>query len=152
MPEALSYELHKLTARLNNAADGLLRREAGVSYARFLALFAVRETGGSQRDMARWLGLTEPSTSRMVGVLVADGLLTATRTAGAGNRRQLQVTEEGARLVQRCSQMLEDRFAELVGRSGVPYATYQRYTRRLLAQLDRDQQDASTRSGAHEHA
>ncbi len=152
MPEALSYELHKLTARLNNAADGLLHREARASYSRFLALFAVRETAGSQRDMARWLGLTEPSTSRMVAVLAADGLLTATRTAGAGNRRQLQLTDEGARLVERCSQMLEDRFGELVDRSGVPYATYQRYTRRLLAQLDRDQQDASTRSGAREHA
>lgn len=147
MPEALSYELHKLTARLDTAADGLLRLEAGVSYSRFLALFAARETGGSQRDMARWLCLTEPSTSRMVGVLAAEGLLTATRTAGAGNRRQLQVTDEGARLVERCSQMLEDRFAELLGRSGVPYATYQRHTHQLLAQLDSEQQDASTRPG-----
>lgn len=139
MPEALSHELHKLTARLDNAADGLLRRQAGVSYARFLALFAVRETAGSQRDMARWLGLTEPSTSRMVGVLAADGLLTATPAAGGGNRRQLQLTDEGARLVERCAQMLEDRFAELVRRSGVSYASYQRQTRRLLAQLESDQ-------------
>lgn len=142
MSEALSYELHKLTGRLDSAADGLLRRDAGVSYSRFLALLAARETGGSQRDMARWLGLTEPSTSRMVGVLAADGLLTATRTAGAGNRRQLQLTDEGARLVERCSRMLEDRFAELLARSGVPYATYQQYTRGILAQLDSDQQDA----------
>ena len=87
----------------------------------------------------------------MVGVLAADRLLTATRVAGAGNRRQLQLTNEGARLVERCSQMLEERFAELVERSGVPYATYQRYTRRLLAQLDSDQ-GTSTRSGAGEHA
>lgn len=151
MPEALSYELHKLTARLDNAADGLLRREAGVSYARFLALFAVREASGSQRDVARWLGRTEPSTSRMVGVLAADGLLTATQAAGDGNRRKVKLTDEGARLVERCSQMLEERFAELVDRSGVPCATYQRYTRRLLAQLDSDQ-DTSTRSGAREHA
>ena len=148
MPEALSYELHKLAARLDGAADGLLRREAGVSYSRFLALFAVRETSGSQRDVARWLGLTEPSTSRMVGVLAADGLLIAARVAGAGNRRQLQLTDDGARLVEQCSQMLEDRFADLVRRSGVPFATYQRDTRRLLAQLDRDQQEAATRSGA----
>lgn len=148
MPEALSYELHKLTARLDSAADGLLRREAGVSYSRFLALFAVSETGGSQRDIARWLGLTDPSTSRMVGVLAAKGLLTATRTAGAGNRHQVNLTDEGVRLVERCSQMLEDRFAELIGRSGVPYATYQRYTRRLLAQLNRDQQ-ATSASGTH---
>jgi DNA-binding MarR family transcriptional regulator len=152
VPEALSYQLHKLTARLDHAADGLLRREVGVSYSRFLALFAVQETGGSQRDMARWLGLTEPSTSRMVGVLAADGLLTATRTAGAGNRRQLRLTGEGVRVVQRCSQMLEDRFVELVRRSGVPYATYQNYTRRLLEQFDSDQLDVSTRPAAREHA
>jgi DNA-binding MarR family transcriptional regulator len=150
MPEALSYELHKLTARLDHAADGLLRGETGVSYARFLALFAVRESSGSQRDIARWLGRTEPSTSRMVGVLAADGLLTATRNAGGGNRREVRLTDEGARLVEQCSQMLEARFAELVDLSGVPYATYQRYTRQLLSQLDRD--DASTWSAAREHA
>ncbi len=148
VPEALSYELHQLTARLDSAADGLLRREAGVSYTRFLALFAVGQTGGSQRDMARWLRLTEPSTSRMVGVLAADGLLEVERKPGAGNRRQLQLTDDGARLVERCSHMLEEWFVELLARGGVPFATYQRHTRRLLAQLDSDQHEAATRSGA----
>ena len=152
MPEALSYELHKLTARLDNAADGLLRREAGVSYARFLALFAVAETGGSQRDMARWLGLTEPSASRMVAVLAAEGLLEVERIPGAGNRRQLQLTDDGARLVERCSQMLEEWFVDLVARSGVPFAAYQRHTRRLLARLDSDQHETATRSGGGERA
>jgi DNA-binding MarR family transcriptional regulator len=146
--ETLSYELHKLTARLDSAADGLLRREAGVSYARFLALFAVAETGGSQRDMARWLGLTEPSTSRMVGVLAADGLLIVGRIPGAGNRRQLKLTDDGVRVVERCSHMLEERFVDLLARSGVPFATYQRHTRSLLAQLDSDQHETATRSGA----
>lgn len=148
MPKALSYELHKLTARLDAAADGLLRREAGVSYARFLALFAVEQTGGSQRDVARWLGLTEPSTSRMVGVLAAEGLLEVQRIPGAGNRRQLKLTDEGARVVERCSHMLEEWFVELVARSGVPFAAYQRHTRRLLAQLDNDQHEAPAGSGA----
>jgi DNA-binding MarR family transcriptional regulator len=148
VPEALSYELHKLTARLDRAADGLLRRDVGVSYSRFLALFAVSETGGSQRDLAQWLGLTEPSTSRMVGVLAEEGLLKVTTVAGAGNRRQLQLTEDGARLVQRGCRLLEERFADLVERSGVPFVAYQRYTRRLLAQLDADQQAALEPAGA----
>jgi DNA-binding MarR family transcriptional regulator len=143
MPDALSYDLHKLVARLDVAADQLLRREVGTSYSRFLALFAVRETGGSQRDLARWLGLTEPSASRMVRILVSDGLLSAVRTAGGGNRRKLQLTEEGARLVQTCAEMLEGWFAELVERSDVPFATYQRHTRRLLTQLDNDQHGAA---------
>src|SRR6516165_6263966 len=140
MQTALSYELHKLTARLDRAADGLLRSDAGVSYARFLALFAVSEGVTSQRELARWLGQTEPSTSRMVGVLGAEGLLSATTVKGTGNRRRLQLTETGNELVDRCGRLLEGRFEDLVKRSGVPYAAYLRHTQRLLSQLDADQQ------------
>jgi DNA-binding MarR family transcriptional regulator len=136
VPPGLSYELHKLTSRLDRAADELLRRERGISYARFLALFAVGETNGSQRDLALWLGQTEPSTSRMVTVLVDEGLLEVTRLEGAGNRHQLRLTTSGAQLVDRCGELLEGRFEELVRRSGVPYDAYQRHTRRLLHQLD----------------
>jgi DNA-binding MarR family transcriptional regulator len=148
MPAALSYELHKLTARLDRAADGLLRSHAGVSYSRFLALFAVSEGAVSQRELARWLGQTEPSTSRMAGVLAEQGLLSATTVAGAGNRRRLRLTESGADLVDRCGRLLEGRFEELVERSGVPYAGYQDHTRRLLSQLDADQQAPSEARGA----
>lgn len=146
MPTALSYELHKLTARLDRAADGLLRCHAGLSYSRFLALFAIRDGVTSQRELAQWLGQTEPSTSRMVGVLSAEGLLKATAVAGAGNRRSLELTVTGSDLVERCSRLLEGRFEELVTRSGVPYAAYQRHTRRLLHQLDADQQAPSRAS------
>ncbi len=148
MPAALSYELHKLTARLDRAADGLLRSDVGVSYSRFLALFAVSEGAASQRALARWLGQTEPSTSRMVGVLAEQGLLTVTTVPGAGNRRQLRLTMQGAELVDRCGLLLEGRFEKLVERSGVPYAAYQRHTRRLLSQLDADQQPPSEAGGA----
>jgi DNA-binding MarR family transcriptional regulator len=147
MPGTLSYDLHKLTARLDRAADGLLRRDAGVSYSRFLTLFAVRESGGTQRDLARWLGLTEPSASRMVGVLAGEGLLTVTRTAGSGNRRQLRLTAYGSELVERCGRLLEGRFKDLVESSGVPYQEYHRHTRRLLDQLDVIQQTANQETG-----
>jgi DNA-binding MarR family transcriptional regulator len=148
MPAALSYELHKLTARLDRAADRVLHSEAGVSYSRFLALFAVNEGAASQRDLARWLGQTEPSTSRMVGVLAEQGLLSVSTIAGAGNRRQLQLTKQGADLVDRCGRLLEGRFEELVKRSGVPYVAYQRHTRRLLSHLDAEQQASSQARGA----
>jgi DNA-binding MarR family transcriptional regulator len=145
VPPGLSYELHKLTARLDRAADELLDREQGISYPRFLALFAVRETNGSQRDLAQWLGQTEPSTSRMVNVLAGEGLLEVTRLEGAGNRRRLRLTNSGAELVERCCRLLEGRFEDLVRHSGVPYESYQRHTRRLLHQLDADRRrDADT--------
>lgn len=145
---SLSYELHKLTARLDRAADRLLQAHEGVSYPRFLALFAVREGAVSQRALAEWLGQSEPSTSRMVGVLADSGLLEVTRVAGAGNRRRLVLTKEGADLVERASRLLEERFAELVDRSGVSYSSYQRNTRRLLSQLDANQDAALGRRRA----
>jgi DNA-binding MarR family transcriptional regulator len=144
----LSYDLHKLTARLDRAADELLRKEQGISYARFLALFAVSETNGSQRDLAQWLGQSEPSVSRMVTVLADEGLLQAVRVDGAGNRRQLRLTPDGAKIVKRCGGFLEDRFEELVRRSRVPYGRYQRDTRRLLQQLDVGQQAETDDQGA----
>jgi DNA-binding MarR family transcriptional regulator len=131
---------------MDRAAAGLLRREEGISYARFLALFAVCETRGSQRDLARFLGLTEPSTSRMVTVLAEVGLLEVLRTEGGGNRRHLRLTAGGAELVELCGHVLERRFEDLVRRSGVPYKSYQRHTRRLLDELDAGQGRDTQRS------
>jgi DNA-binding MarR family transcriptional regulator len=145
---SLSYELHKLTARLDRMADRLLQVQEGISYARFLALFAVREGAASQRALADWLGQSEPSTSRMTGVLADSGLLEVTRVAGAGNRRHLELTKAGADLVNRATRLLEGRFAELVDRSGVSYSSYQRNTSRLLSQLDADQAATLRRGSA----
>lgn len=117
----------------------LLRRLQGISYARFLALFAVSQTNGSQRELARWLGQTEASTSRMVTVLAEEGLLEVTRPRGGGNQNRLRLTGSGAQLVERCGRLLEGRFEETLRRSGVPHDSYQRHTRRLLDRLDFEQ-------------
>jgi len=148
MPEgALSYELHKLTARLDRAADGLLREHADVSYPRFLALFAVRQGAENQRALARWLRQSEPSTSRMVGVLAEAGWLEVSRTPGTGNRHQLKLTGAGSRLVATCAELLENRFSELVAQAGIHYDRYLESTRRLLVQLDENQQPARSKRG-----
>jgi DNA-binding MarR family transcriptional regulator len=140
MSDALSYDLHKLTARLDRAADRILQEREGISYSRFLTLFAVKSGAMNQRALAVWLGQSEPSTSRMVGVLASEGLLSARRIPGGGNSRRLQLTSAGAELVERGGRLLEGRFAELLERSGVSRASYQRQTRRLLDQLDADAQ------------
>jgi DNA-binding MarR family transcriptional regulator len=136
---SLSYELHKLTARLDRAADALLREQAGVSYPRFLALFAVGQGAENQRALSRWLAQSEPSTSRMVGVLAKAGWLEVSHTPGTGNRRQLRLTGSGSRLVAACAELLETRFSELVAKAGIGYEAYLRSTRCLLVQLEEDQ-------------
>lgn len=125
-----------LTARLDRAADRILQAEHDLSYRRFLALVTVSEMGSAtQRGLAERLGVSEPSVSRMTGVLVEAGLLDAPTDPGGGNRRQVSLTPTGIKLVQQCRELLEDRFANLVARSGVAYEEYARDTRRLLQAL-----------------
>jgi DNA-binding MarR family transcriptional regulator len=144
----LSRSLHALTARLGRAADGILQAEQNVSYRRFLTLYAVREMGGTtQRDLARWMGVTEPSVSRMTGVLVEAGFLEARADRAGGNRRHLQLTAAGEALIARCGALLEDRFAALVESAGVSYDDYGASTRRLLVALS-DGEISSTKKPA----
>ena len=137
MPGDLSFDLHALTARLDRAADRILQVEHNVSFRRFLALVTVGDLGSAtQRGLAERLGVSEPSVSRMTGVLVEAGLLDAPTDPGGGNRRQLSLTPVGKQLVEQCRELLEERFADLVTRSGVPYDEYAHNTRLLLHALD----------------
>jgi DNA-binding MarR family transcriptional regulator len=141
----LSFNLHVLTARLDRAADRMLREEHNVSYSRFLALTLVGELGAStQRGLAECLGVTEPSVSRMTAVLAADGLLEVQPDPAGGRRRRLSLTEEGKRLVASVQRGFEERFAALVAESGVPYEEYAAHTEQLLATLDRLQRRGDT--------
>ncbi|GII34348.1 MarR family winged helix-turn-helix transcriptional regulator [Planotetraspora mira] len=143
MERNLSFNLHVLTARLDRAADRILRAEHNISYSRFLALTLVGELGAStQRTLAEYLGVTEPSVSRMTAVLAADGLLDVQPDPAGGNRRRLSLTDEGKQLMTSIRQGFEDRLAAIVAHSGVPYAEYAEHTARLLATFNHLEQEA----------
>ena len=145
----LSRSLHKLTARLDRAADAILRAEAGVSYSRFLALYMVGSEGAdTQRALAERLGVSEPSVSRMVRVLADGGWLQTLPDPAGGNRNRLRLTPSGEQLVQRWGAELEERLAALLETAGVPYRTYRTDTMRLLAALDGQPGDARVRTPA----
>ncbi|MEU4576258.1 MarR family transcriptional regulator [Nonomuraea sp. NPDC023979] len=144
MERNLSLNLHVLLARLDRAADRMLRAEHDISYSRFLALTLISELGVStQRALADGLGVTEPSVSRMTAVLAADGLLDVQPDPAGGNRRQLSLTGKGERLVASLRQEFEEKLAALVEHSGVPYAEFAEHTARLLATLDRVEREAA---------
>jgi DNA-binding MarR family transcriptional regulator len=133
VPEDLSFDLHALTARLDRSADRILQDGFGLSYRRFRALLTVGRLGSAtQRAVAEELGISEPSASRMTGVLVGTGLLDAHPDPAGGNRKRLSLTVEGKEVVERCRTLLEQRFTALVQRSGVSYDEYARSTRLLL--------------------
>lgn len=135
--QSLSFSLHQLTARMDVAADRILRSELGISYARFLAVFGVGVLGSAtQRELAEWLGLSEPSVSRTAPGLKADGYVEALSTPGEGNRKLLRLTPSGRSLVQQGKRLLERRFSSIVQASNVDYDAFHDQVRALLANLD----------------
>src|SRR5258708_6482847 len=149
----LGRALHTLTARLDRAADRMLQAEFQVGYRRFLVLYMVGDLGASnQRSLADWLGVTEPSVSRMIASLSRDGLLNAAPHSAGGNQRQLTLTPAGRELVHRCGALLVGRLDVLVEASGVPYDVYTRHTNQLLAALDAGDKPAASRPSQEAHA
>ncbi|GAA4718250.1 MarR family transcriptional regulator, transcriptional regulator for hemolysin [Promicromonospora umidemergens] len=141
VPGTLSFDLHALTARLDRAADRILRAAHGITYRRFRTLLSVQllnQAGAhavTQRAVADEVGISEPSASRMVAVLADAGLLDVRQDPGSGNRRRLQLTPQGSAIVEQGQDLLEERFADLVRRSGVSYTHYAHSTRALLDAL-----------------
>lgn len=150
MSGTLSFDLHALTARLDRAADRILQAEYGLSYRRFLALLTVGNLGAAtQRALADRLGVSEPSVSRMTGVLATTGLLYSGNDPAGGNRRRLTLTAEGAQIVEDARRLLELRFADLVERSGVRYDDYARATTLLMSALDAPDQMTGNEDPTH---
>ena len=108
-----------------------------MSYSRFLLLWAVGELDGpTQRALAEWLGLTEPSVSRMTALLASEGLLVVEDDPRGGNRRRLVLTGTGEEVVVRCGRLLEDKVDALVAKAGLSYDAFRRDTAKLLAALE----------------
>jgi DNA-binding MarR family transcriptional regulator len=158
MSSDLSRTLHQITTRMEQTADRILRESEGVTYRRYQVLYAMdRLQVATQRDLARWMGLTEPSVSRMVRSLIAVGWIESDDVAGGGNRRQLHLSATGEDLVRRCGRRLAGRFTDVVAKAGVPYDEFHTAAKRILEELtnpshtsrrtERSSRSAPTKSG-----
>ena len=115
-----AYALHALVAVLDRAADQILRERLGITFSRHLTLLTLQRLGSAtQRELAAELGVSEPSISRSVPLLTDEGFLTVTSVAGGGNRRRVELTAVGEKLVNEAADILEDSFAQLMDTAGV---------------------------------
>jgi DNA-binding MarR family transcriptional regulator len=121
---------------MDRAADRMLQEDSGLSYARFRVLLALSQGACSQRALGSWLGVTEPSVSRMTRVLASSGLLAVTPDPRGGNRRVVRLTEHGDAVFGHCAALLEGRFADLLDQCDIPREEYAAHTRALIAALD----------------
>jgi DNA-binding MarR family transcriptional regulator len=115
-----AYALHALVTVLDRAADQILKERLGTTYSRFLTLLTLQRLGSAtQRELAAELGVSEPSISRSVPLLTNEGFLTATSVPGEGNRRRVELTAAGEKLVDEAADILEESFAQLVTAAGL---------------------------------
>lgn len=118
--EQPAYALHALVAVLDRAADRILQDRVGITFNRYLTLLTLQRLGtATQRELATELGVSEPSVSRSVPPLTDAGFLTATSVAGEGNRRRVELTAVGEKLVNEAADVLEDAFAQVMKQAGV---------------------------------
>lgn len=115
-----AYALHALVAVLDRGADRILKERLGITFTRYLTLLTLQRLGSAtQRELAAELGVSEPSVSRTVPLLTEEGYLTATSVVGGGNRRRVELTPDGEKLVDEAADLLEDAFAQVMHRAGV---------------------------------
>ena len=115
-----AYALHALVAVLDRAAEQILQERIGISFNRYLTLLTLQRLGTTtQRELATELGVSEPSVSRSVPQLMDAGFLTVTSVAGEGNRRRVELSAVGEKLVDEAADVLEDAFAQVMKLAGV---------------------------------
>lgn len=132
-----AYLLHALVARLDQAADAMLRAEHGIGYARFLVLLTVERLGApTQRELASARGVSEPAMSRTVSALATDGHVHVVTTPGLGHRRSVTLSPAGERLVEQGSDLLESAFATLADHAGVEVDEVAALATALLSSLE----------------
>ena len=118
--EQPAYALHALVAVLDRAADDILQERFGITFNRYLTLLTLQRLGQiTQRGLAAELGVSEPSVSRSVRALADEGFLSITSLAGGGNRRSIELTAVGEKLVDDAADLLEASFAQLMSAAGM---------------------------------
>lgn len=114
-----AYALHVVVSLLDRSADQILPA-LGLTYSRYLALLTIERLGeATQRAIADGVGITEPAVSRTIRALQSEGLVEAKAVPGLGNRRAVQLTAAGQRLVDRAATQLEQAFGDLLTAAGL---------------------------------
>lgn len=131
----LTHSLHVLVQHMDRHADRLLA-EHGLTFRRYLTLVQlVDHPGASQRDLAASTGSSEAAASRLLRALADDGLVALDREPGAGNRRTVRLTDDGATRLAAAEATLGGPFDGLVTGLGIDAVALDRDLARIVAVL-----------------
>jgi DNA-binding MarR family transcriptional regulator len=108
-----ALRLHRLSFLLEKAADQALQRGAELTFSQCMILRSLRDNPScSQQCLAKCRDLTQAAVSRQTEMLREKGLLL--REENAKNRREhvLQLTQKGAKALERGMEIISATFEE----------------------------------------
>ena len=115
IPGELAHSLHLLTARLDAAADDLLREEFGLSHSQLGFLMPLLEHAELDvTSLAAALTVSVPAVSKRVVWFTERDLVRSRSHPDGGRRVALALTTSGRRLAVRASTRLRTRLDQLV--------------------------------------
>ncbi len=134
--DAPVYRLHKLVFALDRAADKILRSQVGISYKRLLFLRVLqRHDAATQHELAVALGYSDPAVSTMLLQLVKAGYVHTTPSPEHGRKRLVTITPQGSELAAHGSNLLDERFNQLMESAGVDAQHYGNLTEQIYRAL-----------------
>lgn len=133
MEYSTSSLIHQLNIEMNRVADRMLRNHISLSYSRFYFLFHIFQSKSlSQHDLAVAMGYSDPAVSRMLAELSGAGLVEAVPDPQHKRRRIARLTTNGTHTVHSALDLLDNCFADAIGRTNVDEGVYARNTAALI--------------------
>lgn len=129
MEQSLTHIMHQTVGLMDAAAESLLKKQFGISYARFHFLVMLSKSPcTTQHGLSAKLGHSDAAISRMAAALQKEQLLTITQDPAHARHNSLVLTKAGTTLVKDASSMLEGKFTELLQTTHIDLDTYHRIT------------------------
>ena len=106
--ESLAYSLHRLSFILQRISDDNLQANFGLGYSQFKLMIGIKHNPGcEQRELAKFVGLTEAGISRQLRLMHKSGLVTIGVDKKDSRRRQVELSTKGTKLLTDAKKHLE---------------------------------------------
>jgi DNA-binding MarR family transcriptional regulator len=113
----LGYLLHKIGAMLERQSDEVLFEEYGLGYSQFKLLMVLQsESNIQQKDIAGFLGQTEASISRQVGLLKLAGFVSVTKDDENLKKNIIGLSAKGREVATDAMSTLQSKYSPMFNR------------------------------------
>ena len=139
MDDGLADLLHRVVMLLGEAARQRTAGHDGLTYSQIRLLGTLEDIQPTtQHRLAQALSVSDPSISRALRPLEADGLVQITTDPTHGRRRLVTLTDAGQKAFHTAGKPLYDELRVGLVAAGFPYERYLEDTVRLAELLESD--------------